>query len=161
MRKKKFCIACGYIPIKIHFSEYSKSLISRIMKFMHFSIKYRYSDSDIVLKKHKLHLLQSHSLLCWHSFCDVDNLNPSSMYTKGNFNCLLIVVYMRVTCVIFLLRDWPHTDVYIASLIGLIKRSYIQLAHGRGLCQRKHDSMFAHYLRTCTVKMGDILDLYQ
>ena len=54
------------------------------MKFMYFSIKYRYSD--IVLKKHRLHLLQSHSLLCWHGFCYVDKLNPDN---------LLIIVRQR------------------------------------------------------------------
>ena len=30
--------ACGFSPIKFHFSDYTKSLISRINKLMHFSI---------------------------------------------------------------------------------------------------------------------------
>ena len=34
-------VACGFSPIKIRFSDYPKSLIRRIMKFMHFSIKNR------------------------------------------------------------------------------------------------------------------------
>ena len=29
-------VACGFSPIKLHFSDYLKSLISRIMKFMYF-----------------------------------------------------------------------------------------------------------------------------
>ena len=67
-------VACGFSPMKILFSDYLKSLISRIMKFMYFSIKYR--NSDIILKKTTLYLkpfvlLQSHLLLCWNGFCDI------------------------------------------------------------------------------------------
>ena len=36
-------VACGFSSIKIDYYDYQKSLISRI-KFMYFSIKYRYSD---------------------------------------------------------------------------------------------------------------------
>ena len=42
--------ACGFSPIKIHFSDYPKSLISRITEAYVLSIKYRYWD--ILLKKH-------------------------------------------------------------------------------------------------------------
>ena len=46
-------VACGFSSIKIHYSDYPKSLISRINEVDVFSIKYRYSD--ILLKKtHKL-----------------------------------------------------------------------------------------------------------
>ena len=41
-------IACGLSSIKINYSEYPKSLISRINEVYVFSIKYRYSD--ILLK---------------------------------------------------------------------------------------------------------------
>ena len=43
-------VAC--VSIKIDYSDYLKSLISRINEAYAFSIKYRYSD--ILLKKHKL-----------------------------------------------------------------------------------------------------------
>ena len=45
-------VACWFIPIKIHFSIYQKSLIHRINEVE--TSKYRYRD--IELKKHKLHL---------------------------------------------------------------------------------------------------------
>ena len=47
-------LACGFSPIKIHFSDYLKGLITRANEVIYFSIKYGYSD--ILLKKHKLHL---------------------------------------------------------------------------------------------------------
>ena len=46
-------VARGFSPIKIDYSDYPK-FISRINEGDEFSIKYRYSD--ILLKKHKLHL---------------------------------------------------------------------------------------------------------
>ena len=42
-------VACGFSSIKIDYSDYPKSLISRINEVMFFLIKYRYSD--ILLKK--------------------------------------------------------------------------------------------------------------
>ena len=60
-------VAYGLSSIKIDYSGYPKSLISRINEvYVFFSINYRYSD--ILLKKYKLHLsrlflLQSHLLL--------------------------------------------------------------------------------------------------
>ena len=42
-------VACGFSPIKIDFSGYPKSLISRINEVMFFSIKYRHCN--ILLKK--------------------------------------------------------------------------------------------------------------
>ena len=47
-------VACGFSPVKIDYSDYLKSLISRINEVYIFSIKYRYSD--ILLNKHKLPL---------------------------------------------------------------------------------------------------------
>ena len=60
-------VACGFSSIKIDYSDYLRSLISRINEVYVFSIKYRYSD--ILMKKHKLQfkpfvLLKSHLLLC-------------------------------------------------------------------------------------------------
>ena len=56
-------VACGFSSIKIDYSDYPKSLISRINEVYVLSIKYRYCH--ILLKKLKLHfkpfvLLQSH-----------------------------------------------------------------------------------------------------
>ena len=42
-------VACGFSSIKIDYSDYPKSLISRINEVCVFSIKYRYSN--ILLKK--------------------------------------------------------------------------------------------------------------
>ena len=59
-------VACGFSSIKIDYSDYLKSLISKIKEVyvVVFSIKYRYSD--ILLKKSfkPFVLLQSHLLLC-------------------------------------------------------------------------------------------------
>ena len=46
-------VACGFSSIKIDYSDYPK-LISRVNEVYVFSINDRYSD--ILLKKHKLHL---------------------------------------------------------------------------------------------------------
>ena len=67
-------VAWAFSSIKIDYSDYPKSLISRINDIHgFFSIKYR--NSDILLKTHKHNLtaclLQSNLLLCEHSFCDV------------------------------------------------------------------------------------------
>ena len=53
---KNSFVACGLSLIKIDYSAYLKSLISRINEVyvVFVSMKYRYSD--ILLKKHKLHL---------------------------------------------------------------------------------------------------------
>ena len=47
--RKISSVACGFSSIKIDYSDYPKSLISRINEVYVFSIKYRYSD--ILLKK--------------------------------------------------------------------------------------------------------------
>ena len=57
-------VACGFSSIKIDYSDYSKSLISRINEDYVFSIKYRYSD--ILFKKHKLPLS---CLFCCNHTC--------------------------------------------------------------------------------------------
>ena len=62
------CIgACGFSSIKINYSDYPKSLISKINEVYVFSLKYHYRD--ILLKKtltsfKPFVLLQSHLLLC-------------------------------------------------------------------------------------------------
>ena len=40
-------VACGFSPIKIHFSDYPKSKISRINEVYVFSIKYHYSNISL------------------------------------------------------------------------------------------------------------------
>ena len=62
-------VACGFSSIKIDHSDYPKSLISRINEVYVFSIKYRYSD--ILLKKHKLHLSR---LFCCNHTCYCVNM---------------------------------------------------------------------------------------
>ena len=62
-------VACGFSSIKIDYSDYPKSLISRINEVYIFSIKYRYSD--ILSKTHKLHL--SH-LFCFDHTCYCVNM---------------------------------------------------------------------------------------
>ena len=47
--KKISSLAFGFSPIKIDYSDYPKSLISRINEVNVYSIKYRYND--ILLKK--------------------------------------------------------------------------------------------------------------
>ena len=62
-------VACGLSPINIHFSDYPKSLISRInevyVSFNKISL-YRFSDieKNIYFISNLLYLLQSHFLLC-------------------------------------------------------------------------------------------------
>ena len=85
-------VACGFSSIKIDYSDYLKSLISRKMKFF-FSIKYRFSDI-IIEKKHKLHLSRlfccNHTCYCVKmiSVTSASRYHPryqsrSSMYING------------------------------------------------------------------------------
>ena len=62
-------VACGFSSIEIDYSDSMKSLISRINEVYVFSIKYRYSD--ILLKKHKLHLSR---LFCCNHTCYCVNM---------------------------------------------------------------------------------------
>ena len=48
-------VACGFSSIKIDYSDYHKSLISRINDVYAFSIKYRLSD--ILLKKNHINFI--------------------------------------------------------------------------------------------------------
>ena len=57
-------VACGFNSIKIDYSDFPKSLISRINQVYAFSIKYRYSD--ILSTKHKLHCSR---LFCCNHTC--------------------------------------------------------------------------------------------
>ena len=85
-------VTCWFSSIKIDYSPYQKSLIIRINESYAFSINYRYSD--ILLKKHELHL--SHLFCCIHicycvnmvSVTSASRYNPryqgrSSMYIRG------------------------------------------------------------------------------
>ena len=63
-------VTCRFSSIKIDYSDYSKSLLSRLKEvYVFFSIKYRYSD--ILLKKHKLHLSR---LFCCNHTCHCVNM---------------------------------------------------------------------------------------
>ena len=48
---KNSIVARGSNPIKIHYFDYPKLFINRKNEVYDFSIKYRYSYSDILLKK--------------------------------------------------------------------------------------------------------------
>ena len=113
---KNSTVACGSSSIKIDYSDYPKSLISRINDvFVFFSIKSRYSN--ILLKKHKLHLI---CLFCCNHTCYCVNMvsvmsashylksvswnhsryqSRSSMYSRGlipqNFAELALVPIVR------------------------------------------------------------------
>ena len=67
-------VACGFSSIKIHYSEYLKSFISRINEVYVFSIKYCYSD--ILLKKHFFHL--SRLFCCNHTYYSVNMVSVTS-----------------------------------------------------------------------------------
>ena len=83
-QKAPFCwpelasVACWFSSINNDYSDYPKSLISRINEVYVFSIKYRYSN--ILLKKHKLHL--SRLFCCNHICCCVNmvSVTPESRY---------------------------------------------------------------------------------
>ena len=50
--RKRGTVASGFSPIKTHYFDYPKRFFTRLNKVYDFSKKY----SDILLKKHKLHL---------------------------------------------------------------------------------------------------------
>ena len=65
---KMSCVACGFSSIKIDYSDYPKSLISRINEvyvLLFISTLYRYS-SILLKKKHLLHLSR---LFCCNHAC--------------------------------------------------------------------------------------------
>ena len=62
-------VACGFSSIKIDYSDYLKSLISRKNEVNVFSTKYHYYN--ILLKKHKLHLS---CLFCCNLTCYCVNM---------------------------------------------------------------------------------------
>ena len=102
-------VTCGFSSIKIDYSDYPKSLISRINEVYVFSIKYRYSD--ILLKKHKLHLSR---LFCCNHTCYCVNtvsLTPGSRY--------------KTSASRYHPRDQSKSPVYIR---GLIPRNFAELA---------------------------------
>ena len=69
---------CGFSSINIVYSDYPKSLISRINEVYFISRKYRYND--ILLKKHKLHL--SRLFCCDHTcYCvNMASVTSASFY---------------------------------------------------------------------------------
>ena len=83
-------VACGFSPVKIDYSDYPKSLISRKNEVYFFFIKYCYSIfffTTFILQTSVS--LQPNLLLFWHGFCDVNvTLSKSmksrpSMYGRG------------------------------------------------------------------------------
>ena len=69
--RKISSVACGFSPFKIHFSDYTERLISRINEVYVFSIKYRYHGIGGGSSDWQLPLLQrgSHKLFaCWVNF---------------------------------------------------------------------------------------------
>ena len=64
--EKNSSVACGFSSFKIYYSDYPKSLISRINEVKYvFSIKYCYRNI-LLKKKHKLHLSR---LFCCNHTC--------------------------------------------------------------------------------------------
>ena len=72
-------VTCRFSSIKIDYSDYLKSLNNRINEVyvVVFSIKYRYSYSDILLKK-KLNLIYNHLNCCNHSCYCVNMVSVTS-----------------------------------------------------------------------------------
>ena len=98
-----------FSSIKIDYSDYRKSLISRINEVYVFSIKYRYSD--ILLKKHKLHLS---CLFCCNHTC----------YCVNMVSVASVLLYIMSAS-----RD--HLRYQSRSLMyirGLIPRNFAELA---------------------------------
>ena len=101
-------VAYGFSSIKIHYSDYQKSLISRIYEVYVFSIKYRYSD--ILLKKPKLHL----SCL----FCGIHTCYCVNMVSVKSATCYIT----SVSCYIMLASHYhppyqSRPSMYIPGLI--------------------------------------------
>ena len=74
-------VACGFSSFKIDYSDYSKSLTSRINE-VYVCVFFFQKNIAILKKKHEVHLqlfvlLQSHLLLCYYGFCDVTLYNVS------------------------------------------------------------------------------------
>ena len=108
----KICsVPCGSSPVKIDYSDYLKSLISRINEVNVFSIKYR--CSDILLKKNNKNFIYN-SLFCWDHTC----------------NCVNMVSMMSVSRYItsasrYHLRYQSRSSMYIC---GLIPQNLAELA---------------------------------
>ena len=80
----KICsVACGFSSIKIDYSDYSKSLISRINEVYVFSIKYRYSNISLIKKQRNLHFSRLFS--CNHTCYCVNMVSVTSASLYINF----------------------------------------------------------------------------
>ena len=102
-------VACGFSSINIDYSDYPKILISRINKVVFFSIKYHFSD--ILLKKHKLHL--SRLFCCNHNYYCVNMVSV----TSSSRNITSASRYQP--------RYQSRSSMYIR---GLISRNFEELA---------------------------------
>ena len=83
-------VACGFSPVNIDYSDYPKSLISRINEVYFFhKISLWHLFYDVYCGMQPFVSLQSNLLLCWHGFFDVNvTLSKSaksrpSMYGRG------------------------------------------------------------------------------
>ena len=72
--RKISSVACEFCPVKINFSDYQKSFVSRINEFTYFSIRYRYSD--ILLKN--INFIYNRLLCCNHTFYCVGMVSVTS-----------------------------------------------------------------------------------
>ena len=95
-------VACRFSSIKIGYSDYLKSLISRINEVHVFSIKYHYSD--ILLKKHKLHF---------------------SRFFCCNYTCYCVNMVSVVSASRYHLRYQKRSSIHIC---GLIPRNFGEFA---------------------------------
>ena len=114
-RKAPFCLPeLAYrklvlLHIKINYSDYPKSLISRINEVSAFSIKYRIEKKNTYISFKPLVLLHSHLLLCSCSFCDVS-----------------VTLYTFVTSAS---RYHPrYQSLSLTYIRGLIPRNFAELA---------------------------------
>ena len=116
-------VACGFSYIKIDYSVYPKSLISRINEVYVFSMKYCYSYSDILLKKkHKLHLSR---LFCCNHTCYC--VNMVSVTSASRYIMSASRYHLRYQS-----RSWMY-------IRGLIPRNFTELAEAIPIVQLRYN----------------------
>ena len=118
--RKISSVACGFSSIKIDYSDYLKSLISRINEVFVFSIKYCYSD--ILLKKtnkqkteHNINLILA---VCFAAITLVVSVTSASRYITSA-SCYITSASR------YHLRYQSRCSMYIR---GLIPRYFAELA---------------------------------
>ena len=124
-------VACGFSSIKIDNSDYPKSLIIRINEVYVFSIKYRYSD--ILLKKHKLHLSRLFRLFCYNHTCHCVTCNMVSLTSASRYQP----------------RYQSRSSMYIC---GLISRNFAELVEAVPIGRPPASQWHIVVSRTCILK---------